>query len=281
MSFRKSPQLTPALLAAARNNAQHSTGPRSAAAKQNSKLNALKHGRRVRDENRCQSRPCGMALGEDQEQFQTLTGELMSAFGPGDVLWEKQIEDLAWLYWRRERLERAHEGPKRRALQALLRLRKESANLLTAPPRHDNGPAVGNMEEIVESDISPHDSQSVVMVEDLELNEQCRNLIENKGPRLDNRGASGNVTENKCTYAQNAGMSLKRKGVIGNAELHATTKWRSFARKRGGRAVTSDERQAGRQTTSFRGPGAPLTSICSDPCAHHDLCTQPWPRNPD
>ena len=42
MSLRKSPQLTPALLAAARNNAQHSTGPRSAAAKQNSKLNALR-----------------------------------------------------------------------------------------------------------------------------------------------------------------------------------------------------------------------------------------------
>jgi hypothetical protein len=37
MSLRKSPQLTPALLAAARNNAQHSTGPRSAA-KQNSEL---------------------------------------------------------------------------------------------------------------------------------------------------------------------------------------------------------------------------------------------------
>ena len=31
MSLRKSPKLTPALLAAARSNAQHSTGPRSAA----------------------------------------------------------------------------------------------------------------------------------------------------------------------------------------------------------------------------------------------------------
>ncbi|MGD0011038.1 MAG: hypothetical protein ABSE93_21180 [Terriglobia bacterium] len=40
-SLRKSPQLTPALLAAARQNAQHSTGPRSAAAKQNPKLNAF------------------------------------------------------------------------------------------------------------------------------------------------------------------------------------------------------------------------------------------------
>ena len=53
MSLRKSPQLTPALLAAARQNAQHSTGPRSPAAKQNSKLNALKHGGRVSEENRC------------------------------------------------------------------------------------------------------------------------------------------------------------------------------------------------------------------------------------
>jgi len=45
MPLRKSPRLTPALLAAARRNAQHSTGPRSAAAKQNSKFNGLKHGR--------------------------------------------------------------------------------------------------------------------------------------------------------------------------------------------------------------------------------------------
>ncbi len=43
MSLRKPPELTPALLAAARRNAQHSTGPSSAAAKQNVKLNALKH----------------------------------------------------------------------------------------------------------------------------------------------------------------------------------------------------------------------------------------------
>jgi hypothetical protein len=107
------------LLAAARQNAQHSTGPRSPAAKQNSKLNALKHGGYVRDENHHQSRLGGMALGEDPKQFQGLTQELMSAFGPGDALWEKQVEDLAWLYCRRERLERAQEGLKRRALQAV------------------------------------------------------------------------------------------------------------------------------------------------------------------
>ena len=116
MSLRKSPQLTPALLDAARHNAQHCTGPHSATAKQNVKLNALKHGGRVRDENRCQAM---LALGEDPEQFQTLTEELTSAFGPGDALFEKQIEDLAWLYWRRERLERTQSGLRRRALQAI------------------------------------------------------------------------------------------------------------------------------------------------------------------
>ncbi len=56
MSLRKSPELTPALLAAARRNAQHSTGPRSPAAKQNVKLNALKHGAYARDETA--AKPC-------------------------------------------------------------------------------------------------------------------------------------------------------------------------------------------------------------------------------
>ena len=109
MSLRKAPQLTPQLLAASRRNARRSTGPRSPAAKQNSKLNALKHGAYVSDENQRQAM---QALGEDPEQFQSLTEELRSAFGPGDALWEKQIEDLAWLYWRRKRLERALTTPR-------------------------------------------------------------------------------------------------------------------------------------------------------------------------
>ena len=116
MSLRKSPELTPALLAAARRNAQHSTGPRSPAAKQNVKLNALKHGVYARDENRHKTM---LALGEDPEKLQTLTEELMSAYGPGDALWQKQVEDLAWLYSRRDRLERVQDGLRRRALQAI------------------------------------------------------------------------------------------------------------------------------------------------------------------
>jgi hypothetical protein len=113
MSLRKSPELTPKLLAAARQNAQHSTGPRSPAAKQNSKMNALKHGQRASPENHHQVM---LALGEDPQEFEDLKQELITAYGPGDALWEKQIDDLARLYWRRERLERAQEGLMRRAL---------------------------------------------------------------------------------------------------------------------------------------------------------------------
>ena len=406
MSLRKSPQLTPQLLAATRQNAQHSTGPRSAAAKQNSKLNALKHGAYVRDENQRQSM---LALGEDPEQFQTLTEELMRAFGPGDALWEKQIEDLAWLYSRRERLERAEEGLKRRALQAvddwqhrrqremarvtfdasqhemldvelsdstdqgvelrkilsylelvreevkqrtfgtrqyavleslyegttgwrqalmfrllhrfsdplhlrdqredeeyrqflrqqgvaceppgepehqellrlleeeiaslreefayaekaneeraaiereaclalegetwrmmlrqeaaldrsidrkvriLLRLRKEFTNLPIPPGGQDDGSRMENMEEALASDISSENSQTVEMVENLKMKEQCGNVIENKGSGLDDWERSGNVIENKRSYVQDAGMLLKTKGVIGNADPHAAS----------------------------------------------------------
>jgi hypothetical protein len=116
MSLRKSPELTPRLLAAARNNAQRSPGPRSAAGKQNSKMNALKHGERAQPENHYQVM---RALGEDPEEFDNLKQELMTAYGPGDALWETQIDDLAKLYWRRQRLERAQEGLMQRALLAV------------------------------------------------------------------------------------------------------------------------------------------------------------------
>jgi len=126
------------LLAAARRNARHSTGPRSPAAKQNSKLNALKHGAYVSFENQRESM---QALGEDPERFQALREELRSAFGPGDALFEKQIEDLAWLYWRRERLERAQEALRRRALQGIEEWqqgrRREMAGVTFEASRHE------------------------------------------------------------------------------------------------------------------------------------------------
>jgi hypothetical protein len=116
MSLRKSPELTPQLLAAARHNAQHSTGPRSEAGKQNSKMNAVKHGERADPRNH---HLVMLALGEDPEEFEYLKKELLLSYGPGEILWQKQIDDLARLYWRRQRLERAQEGVMRRALLAV------------------------------------------------------------------------------------------------------------------------------------------------------------------
>jgi len=116
VSLRKSPQRTPELLDAARSNAQHSTGPRSEAGKQNSKMNALRHGERADPRNHYWVM---LALGEDPEEFEFLKKELLLSYGPGEILWQKQIDDLARLYWRRQRLERAQEGVMRRAMLAV------------------------------------------------------------------------------------------------------------------------------------------------------------------
>jgi hypothetical protein len=120
-----------------------------------------------------------------------------------------------------------------RKVRILLALRKESTNLPLAPTGEDDGGRMENIEEALNSDIVSDDSQGVETVEDLKLREQCGNVIENKGPAFSRPRQYGNLTENKGSYAQEAGMSLKRKGVIENAELHATSKWPTFVRKPG------------------------------------------------
>ena len=116
MSIRTSPQLTPQLLDAARSNGRRSHGPRTAAGKENSKMNGVKHGERSDPENHY---AVMRALGEDPAQFDALKQELQDSFGPGDAFLEKQVDDLARLYWRRDRLERSQTGLMRRALLAL------------------------------------------------------------------------------------------------------------------------------------------------------------------
>jgi len=116
VSLRKSPERTSELLDAARCNAQRSTGPRSEAGKQNSKMNAVRHGERADPRNHYWVM---LALGEDPEEFEFLKKELLLSYGPGEILWQKQIDDLARLYWRRQRLERAQEGVMRRAMLAV------------------------------------------------------------------------------------------------------------------------------------------------------------------
>jgi len=122
MSLRKSPRLTTRLLAANRQNAQNSTGPRTSAGKERSRWNALKHGRYTASD---ATRESMLALGEDPEGFERLYQELLSAYEPADALWAKQVEDLAKLYWRRGRLERARAGLVRRELDRLEQEREQ------------------------------------------------------------------------------------------------------------------------------------------------------------
>ena len=107
MSIRQSPQLTQPLLDAARLNGRRSHGPCTAAGQQNSKMNALEHGERSAPENHYEVMH---ALGEDPAQFEALKQELRGSFSPGDAFLEKQVDDLARLYWRRDRLERMEGG---------------------------------------------------------------------------------------------------------------------------------------------------------------------------
>ena len=113
MSIRQSPEITPQLLDAARANGRRSHGPSTAAGKQNCRMNALKHGERSDPENQD---AVMLALGEDPARFETLKQELRESFGSGDPFVEKQVDDLARLYLRRDRIERAQTGLMRRAL---------------------------------------------------------------------------------------------------------------------------------------------------------------------
>jgi hypothetical protein len=105
-----------------------------------------------------------------------------------------------------------------RKVRILLRLRKESANLPIAPPSQDDGPGMENIREIIDSDLLSEHIQGVEAVEDSKLNEQHGNVYENKGPALRGPRPTGNTAENKVSYAQYGGTSLKTKGVIGSAE---------------------------------------------------------------
>ena len=136
MSLRKPTCLTPQRLETQRRNAQQSTGPRSEAGKARMKMNALKHGLEAAPENE----PAVMrALGEDPEKFAALKRELAAAFGPGDALAARQVDDLARLYWRRNRLERMETGLMREALEGVEEGRRQLARALadvTFEPSH-------------------------------------------------------------------------------------------------------------------------------------------------
>jgi len=127
MSLRQATCLTPRRLDAARRNSRRSTGPRTQAGKERMKMNALKHGAEALPEH---DAAVMRALGEDPEKFQALKRELMTTYGPGDALWNQQIDDLARLYWRRNRIERIGSGLMRKALDKLEEERRALARAL-------------------------------------------------------------------------------------------------------------------------------------------------------
>jgi hypothetical protein len=90
-------------------------------------MNALKHGFDAAPENEA---AVMRALGEDPERYAALKRELATAYGPGDALWDRQIDDLARLYWRRQRIERMETGLMREALEAVEERRRGLARAL-------------------------------------------------------------------------------------------------------------------------------------------------------
>jgi hypothetical protein len=100
-----------------------------------------------------------------------------------------------------------------RKVRILLRLRKESTNLPTAPASQEDGARMENTEEVTDSDSMSHTSQGVETLEDSKLKERCGNVYENNGSALKTPHGSGNVIESKDSYPQDAGMLLKRQGV--------------------------------------------------------------------
>jgi hypothetical protein len=88
-----------------------------------------------------------------------------------------------------------------RKVRILMRLRKESSNLPSAPPGQDDGTKTENIERVLDRDISSRIFQGAEMMESLRMNEQSRNVYENKGPAFRRLGRSGDSVENKGGYA--------------------------------------------------------------------------------
>jgi len=100
-----------------------------------------------------------------------------------------------------------------RKVRILLRPRKESTKLPTAPVGQAEVSTIEKTEEVTYSDMMSHTSQGVETVEDSKLKERRGNVYENKGSAIEVQHRSGNVAENKDSYPQDPGMLLKRQGV--------------------------------------------------------------------
>ncbi len=108
--------LNPREVTARRRNSRKSTGPRSAAGKRRSSLNALKYGT-------CSGRhslaEVLQELGEDPREFQRFVAGLLASLDPADGVERMLVEDIATLGWKKRRLDRIQQGLQLRNLELL------------------------------------------------------------------------------------------------------------------------------------------------------------------
>jgi len=107
-------QLSTQQIAANRRNALKSTGPRTVAGKQRSRLNALKHGLNAQS-----FRKAMPGLGEDPREYERMHRDLIDSLQPANRLEAKLVEDLARLWWKKARGERAQTGVQLRDVERL------------------------------------------------------------------------------------------------------------------------------------------------------------------
>ena len=117
MGLTKPPIVTERKATANQQNAQHSTGPRTEAGKQNSSLNGLVHGLY----SNARTYAAMVALGESPLEFERHRARLQRRWGFGlDPLIDSETDELAWLLWRKKRVEGARDS--------ILVARKEQAD---------------------------------------------------------------------------------------------------------------------------------------------------------
>jgi hypothetical protein len=105
MALRKPNRLSHRKIAANRENARKSTGPRTPAGKRRVSLNALRHGLCPKALGQTM-----LELGESPRDFAQLHLALVSSLQPANAVEAKLVEDLAGLWWKKDRADRAQVG---------------------------------------------------------------------------------------------------------------------------------------------------------------------------
>ncbi|HUU14471.1 MAG TPA: hypothetical protein VM182_12300 [Terriglobia bacterium] len=106
--------LTPRQGAANRRNARRSTGPRTPEGKRRSRMNALRHGLCTKA-----FREVMVELREDPREFDRLHRGLVDSLAPHNALESTLVEDLAKLWWKKARAERAQAGVQLREVERM------------------------------------------------------------------------------------------------------------------------------------------------------------------